>query len=117
MTEEQLVDLRLERLEKQAEGARSTERDVDRLKIEMPRLEQAVGEFRSEATIRHEQLHASLVRLHQRFDDMVKDDYREQGARDERARLGKWLVTAVVASSGLAAAIVAVVQAVVGQHP
>lgn len=109
MTDEQLTDLRLTRLEEQATGSRQMERDVDRLKIELPRLENSLKEFRGEATVRHEQLHASLTRLHKRLDDLAAEEHREQGAKAERARLGKWMIAAVSAGTAMAGVIVGIV--------
>lgn len=106
MTDDQLTDLRLTRLEEGAVNARQMERDVDLLKIEVPRLEASLKEFRGEASLRHDQLHASLTRLHARLDELAADEHREQGARNERARLGKWMVAAVGAGAALASVIV-----------
>jgi hypothetical protein len=112
-----LVDLRLDRLEEQAVNSRQTEREVDRLKIEVPRLESAVGEFRAEAKIRHDQLHASITRLHQRLDELAADEHREQGARAERQKLGRWGMAMIGAGTALGGLLVGIASLVIQNHP
>lgn len=119
MTSDEATRLRLERLEERqdelAVSGRQAERDVDRLKIELPRLEAALEKLGAEASTRHGELHRSLVRLHQRFDEVAADEHRAEGARSERNRLGKWIVVAVSAASAVTGAIVGVLELVL-QH-
>jgi DNA repair exonuclease SbcCD ATPase subunit len=119
LTDDQLTEMRLKRaedtLEQHSGVGRQLERDVDRLKIELPRMESALQEHRAESALRHNELHKSLSRLHERLDELAADDHRDQGARNERARLGKWMIAAVGAGSAAAGAIVGLLSLVI-QH-
>jgi hypothetical protein len=93
-------------LEQQAEGGRQMERDVDLLKVSMTRFEAMLVEVRTESASRAEQLHTSLARLHQRFNDFSTEENIERGAKSERQRLGRLMVVAVTCGTAVGALLV-----------
>jgi anti-sigma-K factor RskA len=111
MTDNEVVELRLKQLEEIAAGARSTERDVDLLKVQAARLEALLVELRTEVRGRDDHVSASLARLHDRLDRIVRDEHEERGA--SRARSQMWRVVAatiaaVAAITGMVVGVVAV---------
>ena len=108
MTDLELVKHRLDQLEEIGRGARATERDVDLLKVTTARLEALLVELRTEVRGRDDHTQASLARLHERLDAIVRDEHEERGA--DRARSQMWRV--VAATIGAVTAITGVVVAV-----
>jgi hypothetical protein len=108
LTQSELTEHRLKMLEQQAEGSRQVERDVDLLKATMARFEALLVEVKTEASSRSDQLHTSLSRLHQRFDDLAKEEHIEQGAKAERQRLGRVMVLCVTAGTAVGGVLVGV---------
>lgn len=109
MTQDELTQHRLQTLEKIAEGARQTERQVDLLSAAVARFEAALAAQEAATLTRDTHMRESLGRLHQRLDAIVQVERVEEGARSERARLGRWLLAAVGASTALASVIVAAI--------
>ena len=110
MTDLELVKHRLDQLEEIAKGARGTERDVDLLKVSTTRLEALLVELRTEVRGRDDHTQASLARLHERLDRIVRDEHEERGA--DRARSQMWRVVAatiaaVTAITGVVVAVLA----------
>ena len=108
MTDLELVKHRLDQLEEIGRGARATERDVDLLKVATTRLEALMVELRTEVRQRDDHTQASLARLHERLDAIVRDDHEERGA--DRARSQMWRVVAatIAAVTAITGAVVAV---------
>lgn len=103
-----LTEHRLKQLEAVARGARHVERQVDLLNVSVQALQGTLAEQKAESGARDEQLHSSLARLHARLDQLAADENREQGAKDERDRLGRWLIAAVGASAAISSVVVTV---------
>lgn len=110
MTDSELTEHRLKMLEDVALGFRQTERDVDLMKASLARFEAMLVEVKTEATGRSDTLHASLARLHQRFDDLAAEEHREQGAQAERKRLGTRFIAAVGVGTAVGGLLVGVAQ-------
>lgn len=109
MTGDQLTEHRLAMLEKFAEGTRQTERQVDLLSAAVARFEAQLAATDASALTRDSHMRESMARLHARLDELDRDEQIEEGARSERARLGRWLIATVAASAGFTSAIVALV--------
>lgn len=102
-----LVQLEDWRIESSA-TVRSTERDVDLLKLESGTVKGLLVELRTEVRERDEHNRASLARLHSRLDEITTAESFEQGREaGTRAASGKtwkvvgWTVMAVIAFMGV----------------
>jgi hypothetical protein len=90
VTGDELVQHRLKQLEDwrvtSAATVRSTERDVDALKLESATVKALLVEHRTETREALEGLKSSLGRLHERMDEISTAEAREKG-REEGRRL------------------------------
>lgn len=108
MTGDDLIEHRLKQLEDIAAGTRSTERDVDLLKVQATRLESLIVEIRTEVRERDTHTRASLARLHSRFDDLAADEHREQGAAAARASIWRTVAATIASVTAIAGVVVGV---------
>lgn len=108
VTGDELLRHRLVQLEEwrveSSSAVRSTERDVDTLKIESATVKSLLVELRTEVRERDEHARASLARLHGRLDEITTaESYekgRDAGTRDASGKTWKvvgWTVMAVIA--------------------
>lgn len=109
MTGDQLVEHRLKQLEDGQVGSRTTEREVDLLKIESATIKSLLVELQTEVRSNDAHTRSSLARLHERLDAITVAQARDEGAQSERMRLWKALAVTVPASAAVASVIVAVV--------
>jgi anti-sigma-K factor RskA len=109
MTEDQLVAHRLKQLEDLALGFRQAERRVDLLDVGVSRFENELSALRAEVRERDGHTAASLARLHERLDAIVREDHEERGASRARLQIGRTVGATIAAVTAIAAVAVAVV--------
>lgn len=127
MTDDQLTDLRLERLEELQPVVRSTERDVDLLKLEQGTLKGMLAKLDGAMVERDAHVRVSITAVHRRLDqfhellrEVVKADAREEGraagekaGRTDTLKIVGWTVMATIGGSGL---VVGLLQLVLHHH-
>jgi hypothetical protein len=112
VTGDELIRHRLSQLEEwrveSAATVRSTERDVDALKIESATIKGLLVELRTEQRGSDEHTRVSLARLHERLDEITTAEAREKGrdlgekaGRSETLKLIGWSVMATIAFSAV----------------
>lgn len=113
MTSDQLLEHRLKQLEDGMVGARSTERDVDLLKIESATLKGMLVEVQTEMRGNDQHTRASLARIHARLDEITTADARETGreagekqGRSDTLKLVGWTVMATIGGAAVLVALV-----------
>lgn len=120
VTGDELIQHRLKQLEEwQIESAatvRSTERDVDILKIESATVKGLLIELRTESRDEAAHMRASLSRLHERLDSITTAEAREEGRElgEKSAWSRTWKVvgatlTLAIAFGGLVVGVLTVV--------
>lgn len=120
MTGDELIRHRLAELEEwrveSAATLRSTERDVDIQKIEAATVKGLLVELRAEVRERDEHTRSSLARLHERLDEVIKDETRQSGREEGRAEASTktWKIVSITVMAMIAfgALIVALLQLV-----
>jgi hypothetical protein len=116
VTGDELIRHRLAQLEEwrveSAATVRSTERDVDALKIESATIKGLLIELRTEGRENDKHTRDSLARLHERLDNITTaesyEDGRKDGASSERARTRRMFIVSMTMAVALGGLIVAV---------
>lgn len=116
MTGDDVIALRLERLEEAAIGARQAERDVDTLKLSVAHMEGEMSALRAEIRERDGHTQRSLARIHERLDDITTAESFEKGrasgestASAKTAKVVGWTVMATIAFFGLVVALLTLI--------
>lgn len=113
VTGPELLEHRLKELEawrqESAATVQSTVRAVDLLQIESATVKSLLVELRTEGRERDDRTTASLARLHERLDEVIRTDARESGREQGRSeastrtwKVVAFTVTATLALGGLA---------------
>lgn len=111
VTGDELIQHRLAQLEEwrvdSSSTVRSTERDVDLLKLESATVKSLLVEHRTETRSSLDALATSLARIHERLDHITTAEAREEGremgeksGRSDTLKLIGWTVGATLAFGG-----------------